>query len=82
MMHIVEIRNRGSQPLDAGSRTVFPAIHGDVNGVRTFERAFDFVVDFGSALAQVGPFLGLLEKAVFVGSLSAPDYSGGRPGGV
>jgi hypothetical protein len=75
MMHIIEICDRGTKALDAGRGAVLAASHADVDLGGTGEGAFNVVVYFGGALAQVGPFLGLVGEAVLVGSLGAPDYS-------
>jgi hypothetical protein len=50
--------------------------------MRAFERAFNLIVDFRCALAEISPFLRLLEEAVLVGSLCAPNYTSGSSGGV
>jgi len=50
--------------------------------MRAFEGAFNLIVDFRRALAEIGPFLGFFKEAMFVGSLCAPNHTGGRSGGV
>jgi hypothetical protein len=50
--------------------------------MRALEGAFNLVVDFRGALAKIGPFLGLFEETVLVGSLCAPNHTGGSSGGV
>jgi hypothetical protein len=42
-----------------------------------FERTFDFVLYFRSTLAQIRPFVWVLEEAMFVGTLSAPNDTSG-----
>jgi hypothetical protein len=51
MMHIIQIRNRGSQALDARRGTVLAPRRADVDLVRALKGADDVVVDFGGALA-------------------------------
>ena len=76
MMHIIQIRNRRSQALDPGRGTVFAPRRADVDLVRALKGADDVVVDFGGALAEVRPLVGLVGEAVLVGALGAPDDSG------
>lgn len=77
MMRIVQVRNSSSQSLDTGGRSVFSSGHGNINGLRSFEATFDIIVDFRCTLTQVCPFLRLLQEAMLVGSLRAPNYTGG-----
>ena len=76
MMHIIQIRNRRSQALDPGRGTVLAPRRADVDLVRALKGADDVVVDFGGALAEVRPLVGLVGEAVLVGALGAPDDSG------
>jgi hypothetical protein len=82
MMHIIQIRNRRSQALDPGRGTVFAPRRADVDLVRALKGADDVVVDFGGALAEVRPLVGLVGEAVLVGALGAPDDSCRGAGGV
>ena len=43
--------------------------------MRAFEGAFNLIVDFRRALAEIGPFLGLFEGTMFVGTFGAPVYT-------
>lgn len=79
---IVEVGDSLAQRLDAGSRAILAATQCDVDIVGALKAAFDFVVDFRGALAQVGPGLGFFEVALLVGALRGPDDAGGGPGCV
>jgi hypothetical protein len=50
--------------------------------MRALEGAFNLVVHFRRALTEISPFLRLLEETVLVGSLCAPNHTGGSSGGV
>ena len=82
-MHlIVELGNSFSQGLDTGGGTVLSAGHGDVDGGRAGEAAFNLIFNLGSTLAKVGPLLGLLEEAILGGTLSAPNDTGRGTAGI
>lgn len=76
MMHVIQVCDCSSQALDSCSRAVFSACHRNVDFRGASKRAFDVIVDFGSALAQVRPFIRLFCESVLVGSFSTPDYAG------
>lgn len=82
-MHlVVELGDGLSQGLDAGRGTVLARRYAEVDGLWSLEAAGNVVLDLGSALAQVGPRLGLIQEAVLAGALSAPDDTGGRSASV
>ena len=60
-----------------GQRTtyVFTTRHGDIDMMRPFETALNFIIDFWRALTEIGPFLWVFSETMLVGSLSSPDNS-------
>jgi hypothetical protein len=76
MVLVVEVCDCCPEWLNTSSRTIFTACHGDINGFGTVEAAFDVIFDLGCSLSQVCPGFGVVEEAVFVRSLTGPDYSG------
>jgi len=60
-----------------GQRTtyVFTTRHGDIDMMRPFETALNFIIDFWRALTKVGPFLWVFSETMLVGSLGSPDNS-------
>lgn len=76
-MHIIQIRNRSPEALNSRRRTVLSAGHRDIDMCRPVKRPLDLVVNFGGALAQIRPLLRFIKEAMLVGTLSAPDYTGG-----
>jgi len=54
---------------------VFTARHGDIDMMRPFETALNFIIDFWRALTEIGPFLWVFSETMLVGSLSSPDNS-------
>lgn len=82
-MHlVVHACDGGTEGLDTGRRAVLSERDGHVDGGGALEASLDIVLDLRSALAQVGPLLGLLEEAKLGRSLRAPDDAGGGAGGV
>lgn len=82
-MHlIVQVSHRLPQGPDASRGAILTGRNGEGDGLGTLEAALDVVLDFGGALAEVGPRLWVLEEAVLGGALGAPDDAGGGAGGV
>ena len=54
----------------------------DVDELGPLKASLYAVVDLGRALAQVGPFFGVVEEAVLVGLLRCPDDTSGCARGV
>ena len=54
---------------------IFTASHGNIDGVRAFERTLNVIVDLRGSLTQVGPQFGMLEETMLVGSFGGPNYS-------
>jgi hypothetical protein len=69
---IVEVSNSLSQRLDTRCGAVFASIHGDWDRSWSWKGAFDLVVDFWSALAEIGPLVRLVEEAMFGSLLGTP----------
>jgi len=82
MVLVVQMSNRLTEGLDAGSRAVLTAGHVDLDGLGPLEASLNLVFDLGSALAQVGPRIRVIEVAVLVGALRGPDDTCRRAGGV
>jgi hypothetical protein len=57
MMHVIQIRDRSAQALDARRRPILTPRHRDVDLAGAVEGALDTVLDLGRALAQVRPSL-------------------------
>jgi hypothetical protein len=72
MVVIVEVRDSFPQRLDTRCRTVFASGHGNRDRSRSWKRPFDIVVDFWSALAEIGPLVRLIEEAMSGGLLGTP----------
>jgi hypothetical protein len=82
MVLIVQLCDRLTQGPDTRCGTVLPAMSADVDLLGPLKAPFDAVVDFGCALAQVGPLVGVLEEAVLVRLFGGPDDTCGGAGGV
>lgn len=73
MLLIVQIGYCNSQRLDAGSGSVFAAIHGDIDGLGSLERSGDIIIYLGCTLTQIGPEVGGIEEAMVLQNV---DVSG------
>jgi hypothetical protein len=82
MMLVVQLRDRLTQRSDTRRGTVLSAMSTDVNLLGPLEAPLNAVVDFGCALAQVGPLIGVLEETVLVRLFRGPDDTCGGAGGV
>jgi hypothetical protein len=54
----------------------------DIDLLRPLKATLDLVIDLRGTLTQVGPALGILEIAMFVGAFRCPYDTGGGTGGV
>lgn len=82
MFMVVQVGDGFPQRLDTGSGSILSSCHGDIDSLWAMEAAFDVIVDFGGSLAQIGPLVGTIAKAVLVGTLCTPDNTGGGTGGI
>jgi len=73
---IVQVRNGSSKRFDPGSGTIFTTVQGQRDGGRPSEAALNLVVDFGRTLAQIGPRIGTVLKAMLGGLLRTPGEMG------
>lgn len=76
MMSIIQLRHRLPQRLNARRRPIFSPRNTHLDALRALKTPFDVVFDFRSPLAEIRPFRGIVEEAVLIGSLRAPDYAG------
>lgn len=76
VMGVIQGRDGQSEGFDAGGGTVLPRAHRDVDGLWALKAAWNIIVCLGSALAEIGPGGRIILKAMFVGSLGAPDDAG------
>ncbi len=82
MMSIIQIGHRLPQRLDPRSRPILSPRNTHVNGLRSLKTPLNVIFDFRSPLAKIRPFGWIVEEAVLIGSLGAPDYAGGGAGGI
>lgn len=52
------------------------------DGVTNLETSLNAVIDLGSSLTQVGPFVRVIGETMLVCLLRRPDYTGGRTRGI
>jgi hypothetical protein len=82
MVLVVQLRNRLPQRPDTSRGTVLSAMSTDIDLLGPLKASLNAVVDFRCALAQVGPFFGVLKEAVLVRLFGGPDNTCGGAGGV
>lgn len=73
MVLVVQVRNSLTKRTDAGGGTVLAARDGDIQRLRPLETPLDIILNFRSALAQIGPLIGLLQEAELGSTLRAPN---------
>jgi hypothetical protein len=76
MLLIVKTSDSSSQTLDTSSRSIFTTIHADINILGASKTPLDVILDFGSALPQVGPTLWIIEVTSFICPFGSPDDTG------
>lgn len=79
---VVEVCNGLAKGLDASCRGILATGEGDVNGLGSLEAASYVVLDFGGALAEVGPRLRILKEAILNSPLGAPDDASRSAAGI
>lgn len=75
-MNIIQIGHSGSQRFNPCCWTVFSASHTDINTLGSLETSSNLIIHFWRALAEIGPFLGLICETMLISTFSTPDYSG------
>ena len=81
-MHVVQICDCHPQWLNASGGAILSSAQGDINSFGPVKAPFNIIVGLRGPLTKIRPVGRRVREAIFVGTLSAPYYAGGRPTGV